>query len=35
MKKFLLMIERIPLLMAPGYFLALVGVILLILTFVL
>tara|TARA_Y100001937_G_C7043516_1_gene295747 strand:+ start:407 stop:514 length:108 start_codon:yes stop_codon:yes gene_type:complete len=35
MKKFLLFIERIPLLHAPGYFLAIVGAILLVLTFVL
>ena len=35
MKKLLLMIERIPLLHAPGYFLALVGLILIILTVVL
>tara|TARA_Y100000589_G_scaffold151164_1_gene144164 strand:+ start:11109 stop:11216 length:108 start_codon:yes stop_codon:yes gene_type:complete len=35
MKKLMLFIERIPLLHAPGYFLALVGVILIILTVVL
>ena len=34
-KKFLLWVKNIPLLHAPGYFLAIVGVFLLILTFVL